>query len=145
MPGEMALRGKKVNVQSPGQAIEMGIAYLPEDRRHHGVIMAMAIAANITLASLRTLSSFGGLNFARERGIAADYVRRFSIKTPALFSQVATLSGWKSAKGCLEPVLLAVKPSVLILDEPDSGCRRGRPKLRFTRSMSGCRGRGWRF
>ena len=61
--GEMWLRGKAVSVHNPGQAIELGIAYLPEDRRHHGVIMDMAISANITLASLRNLASFEGLIF----------------------------------------------------------------------------------
>jgi rhamnose transport system ATP-binding protein len=118
--GEMRLRGKQVQVQSPGQAIELGIAYLPEDRRHHGVILDMAIAANITLASLRNLTGIGGFDFRREIEIAADYVRRFSIKTPAVFNPVATLSGGNQQKVALSR-WLAVKPSVLILDEPTQG------------------------
>ena len=118
--GEMWLRGKRVHVQSPGQAIELGISYLPEDRRHHGVILDMSISANITLASLRNLSKFGGFDFSREREIASEYVRRFSIKTPAVFNRVSTLSGGNQQKVALSR-WLAVKPSVLILDEPTQG------------------------
>jgi rhamnose transport system ATP-binding protein len=118
--GEMWLRGKAVSVHNPGQAIELGIAYLPEDRRHHGVIMDMAISANITLASLRNLASFGGFDFRREREIAAEYVRRFSIKSPAIFSQVSTLSGGNQQKVALSR-WLATKPALLILDEPTQG------------------------
>jgi rhamnose transport system ATP-binding protein len=118
--GEMRVRGQVVRVQAPGQAIDLGIAYLPEDRRHHGVILDMAISANITLASLRRLVRFGAFDFRREREIAADYVRRFSIKTPAIFNPVSTLSGGNQQKVALSRWLTA-KPSVLILDEPTQG------------------------
>ena len=89
--GQMWLRGKRVQVGNPGQAIDLGIAYLPEDRRHHGVILDMSISANITLASLRSLSRFGSFDFRREREIAAEYVQRFSVKTPAVFNPVIPL------------------------------------------------------
>src|SRR6202008_472313 len=71
--GEILLRGKRVIISSAAQAIESGIAYVPEDRRRHGVIMDLAISANITLASLGRFSRAGVLDLAREKEAAADY------------------------------------------------------------------------
>ena len=80
----------------------------------------MAINANIGLASLDELSRFGAMDFRREKEIAADYTRRLGIKTPAIFSTAATLSGGNQQKVALSR-WLAIKPSVLILDEPTQG------------------------
>jgi rhamnose transport system ATP-binding protein len=118
--GEVLLKGSLVEIDSPAQAIEKGIAYLPEDRRQHGVILDMAINANITLALLRKLTRFGSLDFQRENELASDYVRRIGIKTPSIFNQVSTLSGGNQQKVALSR-WLATKPLILILDEPTQG------------------------
>jgi rhamnose transport system ATP-binding protein len=118
--GEILLRGKSVTLSSPSAAIAQGIAYVPEDRRRHGVILDLAVSANVTLASLDKLTSYGSLDFRREKKIAADYTRRLGIKTPSIFAATTTLSGGNQQKVALSR-WLATKPSVLILDEPTQG------------------------
>ncbi|HEV2762943.1 MAG TPA: sugar ABC transporter ATP-binding protein, partial [Pyrinomonadaceae bacterium] len=118
--GEILLRGEPVRIHNPAEAIKRGIAYLPEDRRRHGVILEMQIGANITLASLDRLSRYGLLDFRREKEVAADYSRRLGVKTPAIYAPVATLSGGNQQKVALSRWLLT-KPKVLILDEPTQG------------------------
>jgi rhamnose transport system ATP-binding protein len=118
--GEIRLQEKSVSIKSPAEAIELGIAYLPEDRRRHGVVLDMPIDANITLASLKKLARPFSFDFGKERSIATDYVHRFAIKTPAIFSPVTTLSGGNQQKVALSR-WLETRPRVLILDEPTQG------------------------
>ena len=118
--GEIRLRGRPVRLGSPADAIAHGIAYLPEDRRRHGVIPPMAIRANVTLASLDRLSRLGMLDFRRETEIAVDYTRRLGIKAPAVYVPVATLAGGNQQKVALSRWLIT-SPSVLVLDEPTQG------------------------
>lgn len=118
--GEILLRGQSVTLRNPAAAIAAGIAYVPEDRRRHGVILDLAVSANVTLASLDELTSYGVLDFQREKELAANYTKRLGIKTPSIFAAVATLSGGNQQKVALSR-WLATKPAVLILDEPTQG------------------------
>lgn len=118
--GEMIFGSQRVRWRNPAQAIERGIAYVPEDRRHHGVILDMPVTANVTLALLRRLARWKGFDFAAENDLANQYVRRFAIKTPSIFAPVSALSGGNQQKVALSR-WLATKPSLLILDEPTQG------------------------
>lgn len=119
--GEILLNGKSIKSHHhPQDAIRNKIAYLPEDRRKHGVILDLPISSNITLASLKILSGFAGMNFKREREIAAEYTRRLGVKTPSIHDSVSTLSGGNQQKVALSRWLMT-KPAVLILDEPTQG------------------------
>jgi len=138
--GEIRLRGERVAIRSPSQAIALGIAYVPEDRRRHGVILEMSVAANETLATLRLVSSFGFLDFGRERAVAADFVRKLGVKTASIDTPVGNLSGGNQQKVALAR-WLAAGPAVLILDEPTQGVDVG-AKAEIHRLMGELAGRG---
>jgi rhamnose transport system ATP-binding protein len=118
--GQILLRGNVIQVRNPAEAIQHGIAYLPEDRRRHGVIPQMSISANITLASLKSLVRLGSVDSKLEAETAIAYVQRFAIKAPAIFTAVSSLSGGNQQKVVLSR-WLATRPAVLILDEPTQG------------------------
>jgi rhamnose transport system ATP-binding protein len=138
--GQIFLGGNPVVIDSPRAAIDLGIAYVPEDRRRHGVVMEMPIAANTTLAVLRKISRGGLIDFAAERKLAGSFAQQFAIKAQSLDSAVATLSGGNQQKVALAR-WLATEPSVLILDEPTQGVDVG-AKAEIHRLMGELAGRG---
>jgi len=138
--GQVLVRGCPVAVRSPSEAIRHGIAYLPEDRRRHGVILDMPVAANLTLAVLRHVAAGGLLRRGRERRLAQSFVDRLEIRTASIDAPVASLSGGNQQKVALAR-WLAAEPSALILDEPTQGVDVG-AKAEIHRLMCELAGRG---
>jgi rhamnose transport system ATP-binding protein len=118
--GTLTLRGQTVVIRSPRDAVECGIAYVPEDRRRHGVILEMPIAANTAMAAHRRLFPGSWLRFAAERALAGDFIRRLAVKCTSADAPVGSLSGGNQQKISLAR-WLATNPQVLILDEPTQG------------------------
>ena len=119
--GAIELDGRPVEIATPRQALDLGIAYLSEDRRHVGLSMPQSVTANITLPSLRRyVSTLGLVDGAAERSDAERFRRQLSIRTAGLSQPVGLLSGGNQQKTMLAKWLNA-EPAVLILDEPTRG------------------------
>ena len=118
--GEIILNGGAIKPHSPQDAVSHGIAYVPEDRRRHGVILEMPIAANITMAIHRKIFPSAWLRFDEERDCATQFIRDLDIRTFGPEALVGSLSGGNQQKVALGR-WLATKPKVLILDEPTQG------------------------
>ncbi len=118
--GEIWVNGARVTIDSPARAIALGIAYVPEDRRRHGVVLPLAISANTTLASLPHFARAGWFDFNAERAQAAAMVEQLAVKTPSIFAPAGNLSGGNQQKVALAK-WLTTKPRIIILDEPTQG------------------------
>ena len=118
--GEIILHGKRIAIDSPQDAIAHGIAYVPEDRRRHGVILDMPIAANMTMAIHRRLFPGSWLRFGAEQRLALNLIRELDVRTYGPEAPGHSLSGGNQQKVSLAR-WLATKPKVLILDEPTQG------------------------
>lgn len=118
--GDVYIKGKKVEIRSPKDAIEKGIAYVSEDRKNQGVLLKLSIRWNITLPILKRLSRFMFIDRREENSCVEKYKNMLRIKTPSVNQLVGNLSGGNQQKVAVAK-WLASESKILILDEPTRG------------------------
>jgi len=119
--GAIFVNGKEIQIHSPQDAINAGLALVPEDRKLQGLVLEMAVRENMSLASIsRDQKRLACINFSEERNISEAMIASMKIKTPSDRQIVQFLSGGNQQKVVLGK-WLAMKPRVLLLDEPTRG------------------------
>ena len=118
--GEILLDGSVVDIRSPGHAVDLGIALVPEDRKLQALILGMGVRENLSLPILDRLGSPFVPSRGQERAMVSAYIKSLRIRTPHMEQRVSALSGGNQQKVVIAR-WLATKPKVLILDEPTRG------------------------
>ncbi|MFN8518660.1 MAG: sugar ABC transporter ATP-binding protein [Chloroflexota bacterium] len=120
-PASVTIAGRRIVVGSPRAAAAAGMLYLPEDRKHDGLVGTSSVRANLVLTALgRQLSSHGLVLAAACRRVARSLIDRLRIVPPDPEREVSTLSGGNQQKVLLGRAL-AAEARVLILDQPTAG------------------------
>jgi rhamnose transport system ATP-binding protein len=118
--GTIKVNGKPVTISSPDVAMSLGIGYVPEDRKEHGLVLAMSIADNVTLPVLSRFSTLGWIHKRQEQEVAKTASQTLEVRMTGVEQKVGQLSGGNQQKVVLAK-WLGTKPRVLILDEPTRG------------------------
>lgn len=118
--GSVSIDGLRLTQNSVRESMDAGIALVPEDRQHEGLVLEMSVAENLSLATLPSLCRWGLVDRRREIALADDLMSRLSIKAGASYVAAETLSGGNQQKIVIGK-WLAHQPKVLILDEPTRG------------------------
>jgi ribose transport system ATP-binding protein len=118
--GEIFIKGNKVKIKSPAQALQLGIGLIPEDRKLHGAFLGNSISWNICISNIKKIAKYGVVNRKVEKKQGEEYQDKLKIKTPSLEQKVMNLSGGNQQKVVLAKVL-AASTDVLIFDEPTRG------------------------
>jgi ribose transport system ATP-binding protein len=118
--GEILIEGKPVRIHSPVEAVEAGLAFVPEDRGLQGLVLKLPVLENVVLPTLDRHASIGWVDRRGIRDTAQEYVEKLNIRTPHLLQKAMYLSGGNQQKVVLAK-WLASNPKVLIMDEPTRG------------------------
>ncbi len=117
---QIDINGREYEIDSPGHAIQCGLALLTNDRKENGLVLGMNVLQNTTLASLKKFSPNGWLRPSDEIAAAQRQAKKLSLRAAGLDVEVQTLSGGNQQKVVLAK-WLETQPQVLLLDEPTRG------------------------
>ena len=120
LKGEIIVKGKKVKIRSPRDAIKNSIGLVSEDRKKFGLVLTSTVKHNITISSLRKCSNGPFLNLKKENQIVDEQIQKLSIKTSSPDQIVNFLSGGNQQKIVISKVLLN-DADIIIFDEPTRG------------------------
>lgn len=118
--GKLLVDGRETLLDDTRAAIKAGIAYLTEDRKANGLILAQSIRVNTTLAKTSKISNRGVFDEDKERMAADEYRERLNIKCSSTEQHAGNLSGGNQQKVLLAKWMFA-DPDILLLDEPTRG------------------------
>jgi rhamnose transport system ATP-binding protein len=118
--GTIEIDGQPVRITDPRQALAHGLALVPEDRQHHGLVLPLDIAENVTLPVLSRFTKRGWLMMQAAHQAGHEAATRLEVKATSVWQKVRELSGGNQQKVVLAK-WLATNPRILILDEPTRG------------------------
>lgn len=118
--GTFLFNGKEVDPKSPREAIDLGIALVPEDRKRHGALLGVSIKHNINMPTYNKISRLSVINESIENKVTSKYCNELMVKTPTFNQNVKNLSGGNQQKVILGK-WLAADSELIILDEPTRG------------------------
>jgi ABC-type sugar transport system ATPase subunit len=118
--GQVWIKGKKVSIHSPRQAMAHQMGFLTEDRNEGGLVLGLPVRENVALPSLDRRKRWGFVAPAAERQAVGEIVQQLAIRTPSLGQDVEYLSGGNRQKVVLAKWLIS-EPDLLIFDEPTRG------------------------
>lgn len=118
--GDIYIDGKKVEINSPQDAVKCGIGYLSEDRKRFGIVVQKSVAENSTMASMENFVKGLFINKSKENKVAQEYVDSLATKTPGVDQLVVNLSGGNQQKVVIAKWLIR-NCDILIFDEPTRG------------------------
>lgn len=120
LTGDVYIKGQKVTINNPNDAMRHGVCFLTEDRRADGLALQLSIKTNINMNSYDLISNQGFISLKKEEVRAKEYSKKVNVKTPSVQQLVGNLSGGNQQKVVIAK-LLCRNPNVLIFDEPTVG------------------------